>query len=268
MKISRIEAPAKGEINTYFIAGDWHSEAMSQSSFKIMLSMARKIPKKRRKLIINGDFLDAAHLMARNPQFKKWKGREDGMEEFFIPLSEEELSWGNHILDLLAKEFPEIIYIEGNHDWRYRDFMSKCPADFAHNFDYRNKLKLTTRGISVVDYNDWLDIGDKLSITHGMYHGTTCHKKHYEAAGSKNVIFSHVHYYGCKAFHVRGDTIQSWSLPAFCDLNPEYIKNRETNWSNGFGVINIKHDSTFNFNVFQVWNDELVLPDGKIISAR
>jgi hypothetical protein len=268
MKISKIEAPDKGEINTYFIAGDWHTEAMSQSSFKIMLAMARKIPKKRRKLIINGDFLDAAHLMARNPQFKKWKGREDGMDEFFIPLSEDELNWGNRILDILQKNFNEIIYIEGNHCWRYRDFMSKCPADYAHNFDYRSKLQLTTRGISVVDYNDWLDIGDKLSITHGAYHGSTCHKKHYEASGGKSVIFSHIHYVGCKAFSVRGNTHHVWSLPAFCDLNPEYIKNRETNWSNGFGVINIKDNSNFNFNIFQIWDDQLVLPDGKVISAR
>lgn len=268
MKISKIDAPAKGEISTYFIAGDWHTETVSQPCLKIMLSMARKLPKKKRRLIINGDFLDAAHLMARNPQYKKWIKRSDGMDGYFIPESERELKWANDMLDILQREFSEIIYIEGNHDWRYRDFMDKAPVDFAYHFDYRTLLRLTTRGIPVVDYNDWLDLGDKLCITHGMYHGTTCHKKHFEACGAKSVIFSHVHHFGCLAFNVRGHTAQAWSLPAFCDLNPEYIKNRENNWSNGFGVIHLKHDSSFNFNVFQVWNDELVLPDGKVISAR
>ncbi len=268
MKISEIKAPVKGEIFTYFIAGDWHTEALHEASFKIMLSMARKIPKKKRKLIINGDFLDAPHLMSRSPLYKKWIKRSDGMDEFFIPKSEEELKWGNHILDILQREFTEIIFVEGNHDWRYRDFMSKISPDFAHNFNYRLKLRLKERGIKVVDYNDWLDIGTKLSITHGMYHGTTCHKKHYEAAGGKSVIFSHVHYVGCKSFVVRGNTVQSWSLPAFCELNPEYIKNRETNWSNGFGVINLHSDNSFNFNIFQVWNNRLILPDGKIIEGN
>lgn len=267
MRITEIKAPVKNKILTYFIAGDWHSETMHLPSFEIMIKMARKMAKKNRRLIINGDFLDAPHLMARNPQFKKWKGREDGMEEFFIPISDEELKWGNDTLDALQSVFSEIIYVEGNHDWRYRDFMAKCPGDYAYHFDYRAKLNLNKRGIRYVDYNDWLDIGSKLSITHGMYHGSTCHKKHYEASGGKSVIFSHVHYIGCKSFHVRGDTHQVWSLPAFSELNPDYIKNRETNWSNGFGIINIHSDSTFNFNIFQVWNKRVILPDGKVLEA-
>lgn len=267
MKISKIKAPVKGEISTYFIAGDWHTDAMHIPSFNIMLKMAKKLKKEKRKLIINGDFLDAPHLMARNPLYKKWDKRGDGMDSFFIPESEKELAWGNDILDKLQAVFSEIIYVEGNHDWRYRDFMKKVSPDYAYNFDYRFKLGLNERNIKVVDYNDWLDLGTKLSITHGMYHGSTCHKKHYEASGGKSVIFSHIHYVGCKAFHVRGSTLHSWSLPAFSGLNPEYIKNRETNWSNGFGIINLHSDNTFNFNTMQVWNDRLILPDGKVIEG-
>ena len=270
MKITKIKAPVKGQISTYFIAGDWHIDHMDWPAFDIMLKTARKFfkNKKDRKLIINGDFLDAAHLMARNPMFKQWIKRSDGMDDYFIPTSEEELALGNRILDLLQKDFSEIIYVEGNHDWRYRDFMAKCPKDYAYNFDYRLKLGLTDRGIKVVNYNKWLDIGDNLSITHGMYHGSTCHKKHYEASGAKSVIFSHIHHVGCKAFQVRGNTHHVWSLPALCNLNPEYIKGRETNWSKGFGVINLHSDSTFNFNIFQIWNNKLILPNGKIIQGN
>ena len=269
MNISELKLPSKGEINTYFIAGDWHIDHLDWPCLDIMIKTARKFfrNKKDRRLIINGDFLDAAHLMARNPQYKKWIKRSDGMDEYFIPKSEE-LDLGNKILDILQKEFSEIIYILGNHCIRYDLMMKSCPLDYSHNFDLRKKLKLTTRGIPTVNYNDWLDIGDKLSITHGQFHGTTCHKKHYEVSGSKSVIFSHIHHIGSKAFQVRGNTHHVWSLPALCDLNPEYIKNRETNWSVGFGIININHDSTFNFNIFSVWDNMLILPDGKVIASN
>jgi ribosomal protein L24E len=266
MKISKIDPPVKG-IDTYFIFGDSHTDAIHWPSLDIMAKRAHKLPKSKRNLIINGDFMDAAHLMARNPMYKKWIKRADGMEEYFIEKSEEELEFSNKLLDILQGIFAKIIYGEGNHDWRYRDFMAKCPPDYAHHFDYRKILRLDQRGIDYYNYNDWLDIGDHLSITHGMYHGTTAHKKHYEASGGKSVIFSHVHYTESRSFSVRGNTRKVWSLPAFCSLNPEYIKNRETNWSNGHGEIYVREDGLFNFNTYQNWNNKLALAN-KIIEGN
>lgn len=266
MKIAKMRAPSKG-FTTAFIAGDWHTETLNMPTYNIMKAHALSLPPEMRNLIINGDFLDAPHIMPRNPQYKKWIKRSDGLDDFFVPESEREFKWGNEILDDLATVFNEIIFIYGNHDWRYDSFMNISPA-YAHNFDLKSQLKLDSRKIDYVGYNEWLDWGEELSITHGMYHGTTCHKKHYEASRGKNVIFSHVHYYGCKAFIVRGNTVQSWSLPAMCDLNPEYIKGRETNWSNGYGMIQMRADSSFNFNVFQIWDKKLILPDGRILDGR
>lgn len=263
MKIEKMNAPAKG-FSTAFITGDWHSGTMNMPTYKILKAHALTLPKEMRNLIINGDFLDAPHIMPRNPDYGKWIKRADGMEEYFVPFSDQEFEWGNEVLDDLQKVFNEIIFIYGNHDWRYDSFMNISPA-FAHNFDLKRRLKLTERKIDYVGYNEWLDWGDHLTITHGMYHGSTCHKKHYEASGGKSVIFSHIHHFGCKAFPVRGNTIHSISLPAMCDLNPGYIKGRETNWSNGYGLIQMRPDSAFNFNVFQVWNDTLILPDGKVL---
>lgn len=269
MKIPEIKPPSKGKVNTYFIAGDWHSLYLNQSSLNIMLDHAYLIPRENRKLIINGDFLDAEHLMAKNESFKTWFKRPDGIDEYFIPLSVEEFKIGNDILDRLATCFDEIIWLDGNHDWRYHWFYSIVSHDYKHNFNLHEKLNLSKRGIKIIiPYNAWLDIGQNLSITHGMYHGTTCVKKHYEASGSKNVIFSHVHSYECKSFQVRGDTRNALSLPAMCNLNPHYIKGRETNWSNGYGIINHRPDDKFNFNVFQIWDDILYLPDGTKLCGK
>jgi 3',5'-cyclic AMP phosphodiesterase CpdA len=263
MKISKMAAPSKG-ISSTFIAGDWHSNHLSTSTFNILIDHAKSLPPDMRNIIINGDFLDAGHLMARDPEFKKWMKRGEGIEEYFLAKSEAEFEWGNECLDRLQEVFKDIIFIEGNHDWRYRWFAEKmAPPAYKHNFDYMSKLHFNKRGIDHVYYNEWLDWGDKLSITHGMYHGTTCHKKHYEASGSKNVVFSHIHSYDCKSFVVRGDTRNSVSLPAICDLNPEYIRGRETNWSKGYGQILMRPDSSFNLYVHQAWNGKIILPCGQ-----
>jgi len=268
MKISELKLPVKGKVDTYFIAGDWHSEAMSLPCLKIMLSMASSLKKKDRKLVINGDFLDAPHLMPRNSEYKKHIKRAEGIEDYFLPISEKELAWGNSVLDRLQKVFTEIIYVEGNHDWRYRDFMKVAPPAYAHNFNYRLQLSLDKRGINTVDYNDWLDIGDIWTITHGMYHGSSCLKRHYEASRSKNVIFSHVHSDDRKSFTGRGDTVHAYSVPAFCNLNPNYIKNRETNWDMGFSTLNVRDDGKAHYNSFVIRDNKLVLPEGKIITGH
>jgi hypothetical protein len=54
----------------------------------------------------------------------------------------------------------------------------------------------------------------------------------------------------------------SWSLPAMCTLNPEYIKNSENNWSNGYGTLHMKPNGNFNFFTHQIWDNELILPNG------
>jgi hypothetical protein len=270
MNITGLDLPVN-RLAGAFIAGDWHlKDGIDWASVNILLKHAETVPPEFRNLIINGDYLDAPFLMKNKDDFKKWFKRAEGIVDYFIPNAEEEIESGNNLLDTLQKTFTSIIFVMGNHDWRYlwfKDLIKKTHGEYSENFNITTKLKLHERGIDHVLYNDWLDWGSELSITHGMYHGSTCHKKHYEACRGRNVIFSHVHYYECKSFRVRGDTIYSMSLPAMCRLNPEYIKNSETNWSNGYGLIIMRPDGKFNFNVFNIWDNKLVLPDGKVIKG-
>lgn len=270
MKVTELNLPKNGKVDNYFIAGDWHTDALDLKSFDLLCKQAKLLPKRQRKLIINGDFIDCPHLMKRSPLYKTWKGRADGIEEFFIPISQKEFDWANDTLDALQSVFHKIWFIEGNHDWRYLEFAHSkdCPVAYRDFFNYRERLALDKRGIDYVAYNNWLDIG-KLSITHGMYHGTTCKKKHYEAAGGRDVIFSHVHHYSSQAFSVRGQTRYARSLPAMCMLNPHYIKNRETNWDNGYGLITVYPNGNYNFNVYikDPVYDSIILPNGKPLRA-
>jgi hypothetical protein len=178
------------------------------------------------------------------------------------------MKWANEILDRLQKVFSKIIYIDGNHcETRVKNFREKyASVNTKHIFNSYLQMKLDQRRIEYINYNDWLDIGE-LSITHCMYHGSSCHKKHYLAAGGNSVVFSHVHHVETHSYVSRGKTKMSWSLPAMCSLNPEYLKNQEQNWSNGYGTIHFRPNGFFNLYIHNIWDNQLILPSGHVIVA-
>jgi predicted phosphodiesterase len=256
----------KKDPQLWFVASDWHSFNLHQPSFNILINHANTLPKSQRNLIINGDFLDTPYLMPKSSDFKMWRDRKDGVDNFFLPEFEKEIRWANDTLDAIQSFFNHVIFIHGNHDGpRVDNFRENfCPVGYKEHFNLNKPLRLYERNIGSIGYNDWLDFG-KLSITHGMYHGSTCHKKHYEAAGSRNVLFGHIHSSECKTFTVRGESRSAWSLPAMCGLNPHYIKNAETNWQNGYATVFMKPCGNFNLNIHLVFDGELLLPSGEII---
>ena len=81
MKVVKIPTPKKGAIDSYFIAGDWHSHHIHDPSYKILKKASLRIPKKQRRLIINGDFLDCEHLMKKSENFKGRIKRSEGVED-------------------------------------------------------------------------------------------------------------------------------------------------------------------------------------------
>ena len=203
--------------------------------------------------------------MGKKTDFKNMCKSTDALE-YLSELSKKEFEWGNKVLDEMQGITDYIYFNAGNHDWRYDNFKDNwAPLAYAHNFDYKKRLNFEERGIPFVDYNDWLDIGE-LAITHGMFHGATHLKKHYEACG-KSVIYGHVHHSDSKSFYFRNETKKAWSLPCMCNLNPEYIKNRDTNWSNGYATVAMKSNGNFNVHIHEIWDNELILPDGTYLQA-
>ena len=268
MGTTQVLKTPKEKPQCWFVASDWHIGHLHKPSFEILKKHAQLFPFDERFLIIDGDFLDTAYFMPKSADFNHWKDRKDGVDNFFLPEWEAETLLGNQILDELQIIFKHIIFINGNHDNPRVDMFREtyCPVGYKEHFYVHKALKLEERNIGEVKYNDWLDFG-KLSITHGMYHGSTCHKKHYEAAGSRNVLFGHVHSSECKTFTVRGESRSAWSLPAMCELNPHYIKNAETNWQNGYATVLMKPNGNFNLYIHTIYDNELLLPDGRMIKA-
>lgn len=256
------------EPQMWFFISDLHSHHLHLPTFEILLKHSQLLKKSQRNLIIGGDFLDTAYLMPKNPEFQEWVNRKNGVDDFFLPHYEEEIKWGNDMLDALQSHFNYIIFMHGNHDGPRIDLFKEkyCPDGYKPNFDMERDLRLKERNIGSAEYNSWLDFGE-LSITHGMFHGPSALKKHYMACGGRNVLYGHVHSAECSTFTVRGESRSAWSNPAMCDLNPKYIKNAESCWQNGYTTIYMKPNGKFNLNTHLVFDGELLLPTGETLCA-
>lgn len=259
-KIFNISLPTHPEVHSYFIIADLHSLFLHWPTFNIMRKHAKAMPEAA--CIINGDLFDLPFFMKKNKDFQKHIKYADGMEGFFIPEFGAEIDIVNHILDLLQSVFKRVIYIGGNHDdLRINEFKEVCPSEYRYHFDLKERLRLKKRNIPFVPYGDYLDIGDH-TIKHGSYHASTAWKKHYEEADARNVVVGHIHRSGLHSFHSRGNTKLSWSLPAMCNLDMKYMRKKETNWSNGYGILNVRPDGKCHMNIFHVIEKTLVLPCG------
>jgi hypothetical protein len=53
-----------------------------------------------------------------------------------------------------------------------------------------------------------------------------------------------------------------------CDLNPDYIRNSETNWTNGYRTLYVKADGNFNCYSHTIWNNEMVIDGGILLKHR
>lgn len=233
-QVYQLERPHEKSI---IVAGDFHSRHLHLPTFKAMIKYSKALDDPW--IILNGDVLDFAFFMPKNDGYKKWIKREDGIDEFFLPEFKSECSVVAKMLDVLQRHFSRVVWISGNHDTpRVAKFLPNCPFEYRPHFDIKKELELEKRGIPLLEYGDWLDITPALTITHSNWHNATCLKKNFEACG-KNVIISHVHRHEVKAFITRGVTKYATSLPSMAYLNPEYMRNSENNWANGFGELNL-----------------------------
>lgn len=259
-----LKLPPKGKIDHYFVASDIHSEFMHKASWKILKQHALEIkPKKRRKLIINGDFLEAVHMMMKPNEMKSASKKIPKIEEL-IYLTDKEIDFGNQFLDEAEKIFGEIVFVCGNHDYRYllwnEDF---CPVEYSHHFDFVSRLKFKKRKIKFVKYPDYLDIG-KLTVTHGFKHGRNHNKQHLDVIG-RSCLYGHVHHYNVTSYDCRGELRRASSLPTMATLCPKFqLKRGENNWTNGYGQIAVRSDGKYNLYIHELFGDMLVLPCGRI----
>lgn len=264
-KTFSLDLPTDG-VRIKVIFSDVHSLYSHRPALNILKKVIQQFPKKQTDIIINGDLADVEYFMARGELYQLWISRKDGVEEYFHPKFMEEMQWMNNFFDEFRPLCSEMDYLEGNHEYRWTSVMHSLPHHSHHLFDYKKEMSIDKRKIRIYPHMSWLDYGPHLTFTHGHSCSTTALKKHYELSGGRSVIYGHVHDFGVKSFQARGNTKQVISLPCFSTMNPHYLKGAENNWSWGFMILFMKPNGVFNWYVPQIWDDELIMPNGKIIT--
>ncbi len=159
---------------------------------------------------------------------------------------EKDVDLVNRELDFWQGVCGTFHWIQGNHDERTERVAKKAPF-FAESLDYYQRFHLKARGIKFYRLvQNPLKIG-KLSFIHGWYYNKYHTSKTLDEYGG-NIVYGHVHkFQTCsKIIKAKNEETQAWSLGCLSDKEPEYKKGQPTNWQNGFAVVYIKDNGTFN----------------------
>jgi hypothetical protein len=96
------------------------------------------------------------------------------------------------------------------------------------------------------DYNEYYQVWD-LYYIHWAYHNEYFAKKHMLKYLS-NIRFWHLHKLQeySMATPLTKNALSSKSIPCLCGLNPEYMRNKPSDWDNWFNICYVNPDWTFN----------------------
>lgn len=135
-------------------------------------------------------------------------------------------------------------FICGNHDDRVDRFVEKFPA-LQGSMSVYTDYCLESLGIGYTKFNDVLSIG-KLNFTHGwfwnQYHGL----KHLHKMGD-HLFYGHTHDHQVivQTIRARQEPHIAMSLGCLCNLNPQWKRNRPTEWINGVGLFEVSASESF-----------------------
>lgn len=179
-------------------------------------------------IILNGDIIDFYKISrhAKSP---------------VNPNLQYEIDTTIEVLVSIRKTFPKanIIFIEGNHEDRLKRYLQDHSE--LHSLDifkFENLLKLKENNIQLVNGKRIIKIG-KLCIAHGheINVGGVTPARTALLKNMTNICFGHLHRTDSYSFTtIAGDTLQSYSIGALCDLFPDYVSNN-SNWNHGFALV-------------------------------
>lgn len=174
----------------------------------------------------------------------------------------------NGILDRHDKIFKgQVHWLTGNHEDWVQNIYDKFPA-MEGLLDIEEHLKLKERGYKVYPLNSFAKIG-KLYYIHGVSTSVNHAKTTVQQVG-RSVRYGHIHNVQT---HTAVSPIDSkeihraTSLPCMCNLNPPYLKNRPTNWSQGFGISFIRDNGCFQSHIIDIIGGKFIGLNGKEYST-
>jgi hypothetical protein len=200
--------------------------------------------------VFGGDVFDNDHVSHHN--------RGKIAIEASGSISADTISFDEGLLRPLEAVLPKHchkVWIEGNHDFWLNEYLEQHPQ-MTGSIERKKTLDLKARGWKHYECGEIVRVG-KLNFIHGetlngQYHAKTAVDRY-----CSNVVYGHFHTIQSAIKVLPHDANQrwaAWSMPAMCQLNPTYLRNKPTCWVNGFGIIEFFEGG--HFNVSQIVVDK------------
>jgi predicted phosphodiesterase len=153
---------------------------------------------------------------------------------------------------VLDKQKATKIWIEGNHDDWENQLVQENP-ELLGTIERRALLNLDARGWEFVSVGRIFQLG-KLRVIHGeavFGFGSlaTNHSAKALLAYNSSVLYGHVHAPQSAsriAPFSQKDKHMAWCSPIVGATNPRYLREKPTAWINGFTIVEVREDGSFN----------------------
>lgn len=205
-----------------------------------------------------GDFMDLNSLSSHD------KGRFLAIPGINL---DSEYESGNELLDSFDEVLPGTIwktYLYGNHEDRYKRYMKNMDNAKTPLVSPTEALNLWNRGYQVKENwsADYFTLGKHLDIFHGIYFNVHSAKKHMDAFRG-SCMYAHTHR---TQTYIEGNTA-SFNIGACADFtSPAFgyaTRGMKSQWSNGFAIVMIDEDGSFNTTTVHVKPDGTFYFGGK-----
>ncbi len=141
-------------------------------------------------------------------------------------------------------------FLIGNHEAWLTEQLAETNPELDGMLDLAERLDLDDRGWKVIPQGGYTNVG-KLVVIHGdtVGGGVNAAKKAAEVYAGSSVVLGHHH--TLQSFTRSSPVAQTdrWTgtvLPCLSTTAPTYGRNRANAWLNGFGVVEVQPDQTFN----------------------
>lgn len=177
-------------------------------------------------VILNGDIIDAKGMfgvdsMAAASFNYEWYQRDLLIIKDIV----------NHFV-----EVPNVVFLEGNHEYRYTKLMNKFPKVFGKSLEFKSVLSQGAKWIPYGTYDSIYRLSDTIFLHGDAY--PDAHAKYYaNAYPGYKIVYGHLHHF--QAYSNRRALIHeklNYALTAgcLCHMEPEWKQGKAHQWQNGF----------------------------------
>lgn len=250
---------------------DIHFPDHDESALRCVLDAHRLL--KPRRTVLLGDVLDCAGFSQHGRKSKN---------ERLVNFLTEEIEPCRKFLTQLEKNTQEIIFIEGNHEWRVERLITKEQGAFEAIEDLILPKKLLAQNrkkkFTWIPYSatpttplPHYRIAEDLIAIHGWSHAMSAAKKHLDIAKRWSVVYGHTH--RRQADEVRepidNEIYAAWSPGCLSQLQPVWGHSSPTNWTQGFSLIWVRNDlKDWTEYSPRIKKGVCILPDGRKVDGN